>query len=466
MKADDFRGVRATVMGLGVLGGGTGVARFLAERGALVTVTDMRPEADLVESMTLLSDLDITYHLGGHDDRDFTSAGADMVVRNPGVRRDSRYLAMARADGVRVEMEMSLFFRACPAPIIGVTGTKGKTTVTSLIGEMLRAWDDTAFVAGNMGISALAGVSRLTRSTPVAIELSSWQIESLLEHRLSPHVAVFTNFFEDHLDRYDGFEDYVETKRGMAHAQSANDVVVYNIDDEHVRRVAGQTVARQLAFGTGEGAHVWNDADGLRVRWAGRELDLPLPGQLSLQGAHGQSNALASIAACVAYGVPDSAIRQGLERFPGVENRLEELGSVNGVTFINDTSATAPIATIVALRLLQEQGRRVHLISGGADKQSDLREMIATILECAASAVLLPGSATEVIAGALRSGNVDPGPIAHSMGEAVDRAFSGAHPGDVVLLSPGFASFGLFRNEFDRGQQFKAAFARIVEASE
>jgi UDP-N-acetylmuramoylalanine--D-glutamate ligase len=465
MAGEDFSGVRATVMGLGVLGGGTGVARFLAERGAIVTVTDMRPEADLLDSMTYLADLDITYHLGGHDERDFTAAGADMVVRNPGVRRDSPYLAMARADGVRVEMEMSLFFRACPAPIIGVTGTKGKTTVTSLIGEMLRAWDPTAFVAGNMGISALEGVSRLTRSTPVAIELSSWQIESLLEHQLSPHVAVFTNFSEDHLDRYDGFEDYVNTKRGMAFAQSADDVVVYNIEDSHVRLVADQTPARRLGFGTGAGSHVWADAEGMHVRWSGTAFDLPLPGQLSLQGAHGQANALAAVAACIAYGVPDHAIRQGLDRFRGVENRLEELGAMNGVAFINDTSATAPIATVMALRLLHARGTRVHLISGGADKQSDMREMIATIAECAASVVLLPGSATPTIANGLRARDVDSGPPVESMDEAVGRAYAEARPGDVVLLSPGVASFGLFRNEFDRGRQFKAAFARLTGAN-
>ncbi|MGN6031170.1 MAG: Mur ligase family protein, partial [Thermomicrobiales bacterium] len=194
-------GKRVTVMGLGILGGGVGVARYLATHGAHVTVTDMRDEASLQESIHQLQDLPVAYHLGGHDLADFTSAGADIVVRNPGVRPDSEYLVAARNDGVGVEMEMSLFFRACPAPILGVTGTKGKTSVSTLCGHILKSWKPETLLAGNMGISALAQVDRLTATTPVVIELSSFQLEALDENRLGPHVAVITNISEDHLDR-------------------------------------------------------------------------------------------------------------------------------------------------------------------------------------------------------------------------------------------------------------------------
>jgi len=454
---DAFRGKRYTVMGLGVLGGGTGVAHYLAEHGAKVIVTDMRPPEDLQQSIQQLSGLPIAFHLGGHDDRDFTAERADVVVRNPGVRRDSRYLALARSNGVAVEMEMSLFFRACPARTIGVTGTKGKTTVTALIGSILRTWNKESFIAGNMGISAMEGLNRLTPDTPVAIELSSWQLEAMNEHRLNPTVSVITNFSEDHLDRYDGFEDYVETKRSIAHHQRPGDVVVFNNDDPHVAKVRRQSPARAMPFGVNRVDHngAWVEPDSLVAVFDGVEARLPLPDQLSLSGAHGRMNALAAIAATLAYGVPPEVIAAGVEAFRGVENRMEEIGEVNGVSFVNDTSSTAPVATVAALQLLAERPGRVHLITGGADKQSDLVVFLDAIARGTASVALLPGTATgKVMQGLLQRG-VTPFPVAASMHEAVSQAFGCAQPGDTILLSPGLASFGLFRNEFDRGAQFR-----------
>jgi UDP-N-acetylmuramoylalanine--D-glutamate ligase len=462
MAGQDFAGKRATVMGLGVLGGGVGVARYLAEHGAKVIVTDMRSEAELQSSIVQLQGLDIKFHLEDHDESDFTSERADFVVRNPGVRRDSRYLELARDSGVAVEMEMSLFFRACPAPIIGVTGTKGKTTVTALIGEILRTWNPDSFIAGNMGVSALEGLDRLTLDTPVAIELSSWQLEALHEHRMSPQVAVITNFSEDHLDRYHDYEDYVQTKRTIAHNQSEIDVVVYNNSDADVRKVRHQTIARLMPFGSqpqlADGA--WIEGDCLATRFEGETLTFPHPRQLALSGDHGRLNALAAVAACQAYGVPEWAIADGLISFSGVENRLENLGTARGVRFINDTSATAPVATVSALRLLSEQPGRVFLVSGGADKQSDLTEFLDVIASRVAGIALLPGTATELVREGLINRKLDHVPIVESMDSAVDSLFAQAQSGDTVILSPGLASFGLFRNEFDRGSQFRAAFER------
>src|SRR5262245_11072209 len=197
--ADGFEGKRVTVMGLGTRGGGVGVARFLAEHGAIVTVTDGKSADELAQPMSELAGLPIRYVLGGHAEYDFTPAGADIVVRNPGVRRTSPWLRVAREAGVPIEMEMSLLVRLCPAPIIGITGTKGKTTTATLCAAMLAAWDDRTVLAGNMGVSALAQLDRIAPETPVVIEVSNWQLEALDEHRLSPHIAVLTNISEDHL---------------------------------------------------------------------------------------------------------------------------------------------------------------------------------------------------------------------------------------------------------------------------
>ena len=302
----------------------------------------------------------------------------------------------------------------------------------------------------------------------MVIELSSWQLEALDEHGLGPHVSVITNFSEDHLDRYDGYEDYVRTKRSIAHHQSGSDVVVFNNDDPDVRKVSRQTIARTMPFGTGEQTFcgAWHTESELVTVFSGTALRFPLPEQLALSGAHGRFNALAAIAACQAYGVPESAIATGLRDFSGVENRLEAIGSVRGVSFINDTSATAPIATVSALRLLSERPGRVFLISGGADKQSDLSEFLEVVSTLATRVVLLPGTATERVHCGLLERGLDPGPIAQSMDEAVESAFQEATAGDTIILSPGLASFGLFRNEFDRGSQFRDAFARISAGHE
>src|SRR3954452_253138 len=241
--ADEFLGQRVTVMGLGTRGGGVGVARYLAERGAIVTVTDLKPEYELSRQKALLADLPIRFVLGRHDDHDFKRSGADMVVRNPGVRRNSKYLNMARESGVQIEMEMSLFLRACPAPVIGVTGTKGKTTTASLCAEMLREWRPDTVLAGNMGVSAVAELGRIGADTPVALELSSWQLEALDEHGLAPRIAVLTNISEDHLDAYDGFQDYAETKRSITRHQSDEDVFVVNIDHHESAKRVGTTSA-------------------------------------------------------------------------------------------------------------------------------------------------------------------------------------------------------------------------------
>src|SRR5680860_1489835 len=235
-------------MGLGVLGGGVGAARYLAGHGARVTVTDLRDATALAGSIEELDGLPIAYHLGGHVLADFTRAGADVVVRNPGVPMDSPYLKTAIEAGVQIEMEMSIFFRDCPARIIGVTGSKGKTTVSALIGDILRTWKPESLLAGNMGISALLELDRLSSSTPVALELSSFQIEALNDHRLGPHVAVITNIFPDHLDRYRDFDHYASTKRGLASSMAPRDIVVYNADDPEVTQVTELTNARLMPF--------------------------------------------------------------------------------------------------------------------------------------------------------------------------------------------------------------------------
>jgi len=459
----EFSGQRATVMGLGTRGGGLGVARFLAESGAIVTVTDMRPETDLAEPIESLADLPIRLVLGRHDDSDFTREGADVVIRNPGVRRTSRYLQLARASGVCVEMEMSIFLRACPAPVIGITGTKGKTTTASLCAEMLRRWQPETALAGNMGVSAVAELERITPRTPVVLELSSWQLEALDEHRLAPAIAVLTNISEDHLDAYDGFEDYAATKRSIARHQRANEWLVVNADDPVAFRATAETASGVVPFGTiarNEPAMVV-DPEQHRLIWRrdGRTTEIVVPNRMPFLGLHQLSNAAAAAAAALLRGAPVEAVVDGLETFGGVYNRMEVVAEIDGVTFINDTAATAPAATIANLDGLRD--RRVHLIAGGHDKQSDLAALAASIASTVCTVRLLDGTATPTLKQLIEQHGKRVLDIHDSMASAVTVAGLAALPEDIVLLSPGCASFGLFRDEFDRGDQFRAAVAAL-----
>lgn len=455
--ADGLLNKRVTVMGLGTRGGGVGVARFLAERGAIVTVTDGKTETDLAEPMRELAGLPIRYVLGGHEERDFTSEGADIVIRNPGVRRTSPWLAMARESGVAIEMEMSLFLRLCPAPIIGITGTKGKTTTSVLCGHMLTAWDPRTVVAGNMGISALKYLDEITPDTPVVLEISNWQLEAMDEHHRSPQIAVLTNISEDHLNTYNGFADYAATKRSIAHHQRPSDTLVVNADDPEAWHATAITSAQIFPFGSSDRGTTgaWLDGDTLVLRTADCDERIALPDNLRDRGTHQLANVAAAAAAARTRGASIDAIVRGMTAFTGVKDRDEFVAEVNGVTYINDTAATTPIATIAALAAYKD--RRIRLIVGGSDKQVELAPLAEAVATHASAIYLLDGGVTARLNALIEArGRACIGPF-NTMSAVVAAAAKDAQPGDVVLMSPGCASFDLFRDEFDRGEQFRQA---------
>ena len=469
-------------MGLGVHGGGLGVARFLVAQGAHVTVTDLRSRDLLQPSLDALAGLPIRYVLGEHRDEDFRTA--DLVVRNPGVPRESRYLRIARAAGAAIEMEMTLFFRLCPGPILGITGTKGKTTTTLLTGAMLRQVSPDTVVAGNLRVSALEALPRITASTPVVLELSSWQLEGLGEAHLSPHYAAITNLAPDHLDRYGSMDAYAEAKRQIYQWQNAGDVVILNYADPLSRRYfvppPGAPGSRRVYVCNGpagaDRASWPPDAQAVVVRcgdaicWhtvaGARGMDeegsaghvLFEVADLQRPGAHNLSNAMVAAALARSFGVEPAAIRAAVRSFAGVEHRLELVRELDGVRYINDTAATAPEATIAALRSFAAP---IVLIAGGADKALPFDELALLVVERVKALVLLAGTATPRLQAALRNASVASGRPLTVVGpfddfaRAIAAARALAAAGDVVLLSPGCASFGMFRNEFHRGEEFR-----------
>ncbi|HSO96414.1 MAG TPA: UDP-N-acetylmuramoyl-L-alanine--D-glutamate ligase [Acidimicrobiia bacterium] len=460
MSGPGLAGTRVLVMGIGRRAGGAGAIRYAVASGAQVRVTDRGDPESFRDVVAEFADSPVEFVLGRHDETDFR--WAEVVVRNPDVRRDSPYLRLAEEHGARIEMEMTLFLAACPAPTIGVTGTKGKTTTAMLTHAIVQERWPGAIVAGNMGRSALDRLGEVDPAVPVTLELSSFQLEGLGEHALAPTVAVITNVRADHLDRYPDLAAYADAKAQIVRHQRAHDWKVVPSDDPTVAALVSGTPAAPITFGAApDGPRTLFVAEERFVAsWDGADLDLGPVAALRLPGAHNQRNALAAAGAALAVGVTDEEIRRGLARFGGVPHRLEDVATLDGVDFVNDTTATTPEAAAAALDAFP--GRPVVAIAGGSDKGLDLEPLAAALADRARATVLLAGSATPGLQRLLARASVA-GPF-DTMGDAVRAAADLAPDGGVVLLSPGCASFGLFVDEFDRGDQFRAAVHALTPA--
>ncbi|HEU4677118.1 MAG TPA: UDP-N-acetylmuramoyl-L-alanine--D-glutamate ligase [Candidatus Paceibacterota bacterium] len=429
-----FKGKKITVMGLGLLGRGVGDSAYLARAGAELIVTDMKPAADLKESLQRLSSYpNITYVLGEHRMEDFI--GRDIILKAAGVPLDSPYIAAARKDGAKIAMSGALFAKLSGVPVIGVTGTRGKSTVTHMIDHVLRHATEGAAVllGGNVrGVSNLELLERVEEGSLAVMELDSWQLQGFGEERMSPHISVFTNFMEDHMNYYKGdMEAYFADKANIFRYQEQADVLV----------TTRAVFERAEAFMRETGEELTMD-----VRLVDASI-LPEDCLLSMPGEHNRLNAALAMEALRATSLTDEEIVDGLASFPGVPGRLEYLGTIDGVKVYNDNNATTPQATSEGLRAVAD-GKNIVLIAGGADKNIDLAPLVSAIGDHAKAVVLLPGTGTERLRGRLDAR------VAKTLEEAVEEALRLASPGDVVLFSPGFASFGIFKNEYDRNDQF------------
>lgn len=448
-------------MGLGLHGGGVSVARFFAAQGARVTVTDLRSSAVLAPSIKKLSHLPIHFVLGRHRREDFINA--DLVVQNPGVPNDSPFLAAARRTGVMIENEAGLFFTQATGQLIGITGTKGKSTVSTLVHAILRRYNRNALLAGNIRTTAMLDVvQRVKKKTPVVLELSSWQLEGLTKHRISPSVALITNVYPDHLNRYKSYRSYQEAKAIIFRFQKPADIIVLNNDNPITRRFGRQARSRVIWFSLRRQArNSWTGAfvsDGLIWYQAGRRRQkIMAVTEIKLSGRHNLENVTAAVALAIALGVPAKIIRSAVQKFRGVAGRLELIRSVNGISFINDTTATSPVAAKNAIEVLSDKGPIV-LIAGGQDKNLPCSDFIRTVNRRVQAVVLLPGTASQKF---IRLIKHIPVCRAKSMTAAVKKAVSHAQRGWQVVLSPGAASFNLFKNEFDRGEQYIKAVKKL-----
>ncbi len=424
-----FREKKITVMGLGLLGRGLGDCLYLAEAGAELIVTDRKSEIELEDSVRQIKHYpNVTLRLGEHHLEDFE--GRDLVLVAAGVPQDSPYLEHARKHQVPLAMSATLLAQLSHLPVIGITGTRGKSTVTGMMHHALTLAGKRALLGGNVrGVSNLQLLHDVAAAEVLVLELDSWQLQGFGWAKLSPHIAVFTNFYEDHLNYYKDLETYFSDKANIYRYQKLGDVLI-----------AGEQVAREW---------IVNEPPtyGLNVPPA-----LPDDFALMIPGAHNRENAALAAAALRAFGLGEAGIKKGLETFGGVEGRLQFVRNINGVDIYNDNNATTPKATTAALKALGQK-KNVVLICGGTDKGVSLTELVAEISGKTKHVVLYAGSGTEVLKQQLPS-NVSFQEVG-LLKEAVEAAMNVAEVGDIVLFSPGFSSFGHeYKNEYDRNDKF------------
>lgn len=450
----DLRGKRVLIMGLGLQGSGMAAARYAAQQGAVVRVTDLKSPEILEPGVQALAGLPIEFVLGTHRDEDFL--WAEIVIRNPGVPLSSPYLGLAREHGASIEMEIALFFLACPGRIIGITGTRGKTTTTTLIYEILRASGAPTVLGGNVaGVETLSLLPQITPETQVVLELSSWQLEGLAPHRISPPVAVMTNIYPDHLNTYAGMEEYAEAKASIFRYQRPTDLAIFNYDNPWTRRF-GEEAPGQTWFTSRE--------RGGSFARGSKDVVPFVVTETPLVGRHNLENILLATTTAGLLGVSDENIVATVRSFRGVAHRLEEVRVVNSVRYINDSTSTTPVAGRVGLEAFD---RPIVLVAGGNTKHLPLESWPETILRRCRDVILLKGSGTDELLQALHEQAAKLGiasPIRgvfNSLKSAMDAAVALTRPGDVLLFSPGFTSFGMFLNEFDRGDQFVSYVCRL-----
>ena len=430
VHVQELRNKRVTVAGLGRFGGGTAVARWLVEQGATVLVTDREPPEKLAGSVAKLDGLPIQLRLGEHREADF--AGADLIVASPAIPPSSPYLSAAREAGVTVTTEIKLFVERCPATVVGVTGTKGKSTTTAMLGDILKR-QFTTHVGGNIGGSLLPDLPTIDKTHVVVLELSSFMLEYLGAMRWSPHIAVVTFISADHLEWHGSGEAYVDAKRNLVRFQRPDDFLVVCGENPAALEFATHSKARAVPYAV-----------------AGRK-----PFELRVPGRHNQLNAQGAYAAAALLGVDWDTAQAALREFRGLPHRLELIHeSDTGVRYYNDSIATIPEAAVIALESFPH--RRVIQIVGGYDKLLPLTPLANALVERAKAALCIGATGKKLVEMIGQSGLTGAADVydCGDLATAMKLAKSIATGGDVVLLSPGCASNDQFVNFEARGLEF------------
>ena len=446
-----FKNKKITVMGLGLLGRGLGDVKFLAECGADLVVTDLKSEKELEASLIQLKEFkNIKHVLGEHRLEDFRDR--DMILKAAGVPLNSPFITEARKNNIPIEMDESLFMKLAPKVIsIGITGTRGKTTTTTLIYEILKAASKKVFLAGNIkGVATLPLLAEVKEGDFVVMELSSWQLQGFEESKISPNISVFSNFLDDHLNYYRGSrEEYFKDKSYIYKNQKENDFLV-----------ASKSVLKIIE----------SDINIDKILPKSKVIipkNLPKSIKPRLIGEHNKENIKLAIEVAKILKIEDSVIKGAVEDFGGVSGRLQLVKNIQGVEVYDDTTSVTPDSLIVALDSLGSLGaenkKSIVLIMGGADKNLDYEKALKKIKDHCKVVILIPGTGTERVKEDIKKfSNLGMTIIeCQTLESSVREAISHAKSPDKIVFSPGFASFGMFVNEYDRGDKFNAILAKI-----
>ena len=452
----DVNNKRVLVVGLGK--SGVASALFLKAKGARVTVSDSKPQDQLKDQIPVLLDNGIAVETGGHGERTF--GGQDLIVVSPGVPTDSPPLVQARALGENVIGEVELAAQFFPGRIVAITGSNGKTTTTTLTGEIIASAGYRTAVGGNIGTPAISLVEAATADTIAVLEVSSFQLETIQTFR--PQVAVVLNVTPDHLDRHRTFAAYADAKARIFENQRAGDFTVLNADDRTCVELATRTRAQVFWFSrtaeVKQGAFVHEGRISFRDHSGQKEI--MLVSEIPLKGAHNVENVLAAVCVGALLGCEPDRIRKAVRNFKAVEHRLEHVATIDGVDYYNDSKATNVDATIKAIESFPAN---IHLILGGKDKDSDYT-VLNDLLRKRVKRVYTVGAAAAKIESQIVSSNNGGPEIDHAetLEAAVRHAAEVAKPGDVVLLAPACASFDQFRNYEHRGKVFKQVVSSLA----
>jgi UDP-N-acetylmuramoylalanine--D-glutamate ligase len=451
------------VLVLGLARSGRAAVQLLVKAGAFKVIANDHKEPALLrkEMEELLKYPQVEIVGGGHPES--LLEGLALVIKSPGIKPGLALLQKAREKGIPIYSEIELAFHFSPVPLIGITGTNGKTTTTSLTGEIFRQQLQGVHVAGNIGFPLCEAVMEVSNGEIIIAELSSFQLEDIRNFRV--HIAAVLNITPDHLDYHGSIKKYVNAKKKILLNQTSDDWAVLNWDDPLVRTFSSYVRGKMLPFSRRKelnpGVFVRDNKifldDGLHT-------DMVCPaGEVRIPGLHNLENALAAVAVSWAGGIKIENIARGLKTFPGVPHRLEMVKEIGGVTFINDSKGTNPDATLNALRAVP--GSKV-LIAGGLNKGSDFRPLVRVMAAEGVKSLVLLGETAPLIAALAREEGFADVSVVPDLQAAVLKAFISAVPGDTVLLSPACASWDMFKNFEERGEIFKSAVISLKEGFE
>lgn len=447
---------RAVVI-LGLARQGKALARYWVQRGARVTVSDQRTAEALQADVAAMGDLPIRYVLGGHplellDD-------CDLLCLSGGIPLDLTIVQEAIRRGIPLSSDAQEFLRACPALVVGITGSAGKTTTTALTGALIRAAGFTTWVGGNIGNPLLDDLPSIQPTDRVVMELSSFQLDLMT---LSPQVAAVLNITPNHLDRHKTMEAYINAKANIVRYQRAEDWAILGYDEPNARNLHTLTPAQVAFFSLSHEpvTGTWLRGETLLARWRGTEREICRRADIPLRGLHNVQNVLAASALAIAAGAPVESLREVIRTFEGVPHRLEVVRTLRGVTWINDSIATAPERVLAALRAFDEP---LVLLAGGRDKQlpwedfaREAVQRVRVIITFGEAAGLIEGHLRRAWTSSAASATLETLLRVETLDEAVQAAARLAHAGEVVLLSPGGTSFDAFQDFAARGEHFRA----------